>query len=81
MENLLNKIGKLNNTATANYVTVMENVLRTCVEMLKDRGFVVSNDCRTVGDITYKMEQNDKIIVGENGTSTTLVFFHNEVTF
>ena len=41
MEALLNKIGQLNNTASANYNNVLERVLITCVEMLKDRGYNV----------------------------------------
>tara|TARA_B100001741_G_scaffold75654_1_gene61221 strand:+ start:11983 stop:12600 length:618 start_codon:yes stop_codon:yes gene_type:complete len=78
MEILLNKIGQLNSTTTANYTIVLERVLRTCIEMLKDRGYNVSVDCRTVGDITYKIEQNDSVLIGENASGSALVFFHNE---
>lgn len=78
MDILLNKIGQLNSTTTANYTIVLERVLRTCIEMLKDRGFNVSVDCRTVGDITYKIEQNDSVLFGENLTGSAIIFFHNE---
>lgn len=78
MEILLNKIGQLNNTASSNCNSVLERVITTCVEMLKDRGYNVSNDCRTVGDITYKIQENDPILIGENGTDSVIVYFHNE---
>jgi DNA-directed RNA polymerase subunit H (RpoH/RPB5) len=78
MEILLNKIGKLNSTTTANYTVVLECVLRTCVEMLKDRGYNVSVDCRTVGDITYKIEQNHHVLIGETSKNSVVLYFHNE---
>lgn len=78
MEILLNKIGQLNSTTTANYTVVLERVLKTCVEMLKDRKYNVTVDCRTVGDIIYKIEQNDSVMVGESQSGTAIVFFHNE---
>lgn len=79
MEALLQKIGQLNNTANADYHRVLEGVLRNTIDMLKDRGYNVTNDCRTVGDISYKMEEGDHILSGDasDGTST-IVFFHNE---
>lgn len=79
MENILTKIGQINNSATARYSVVLESVLKTCIQMLKDRGFTVINECRTIGDITYKMQENDAIFLGEHPTEgNVFVFFHNE---
>lgn len=47
--------------------------------MLRDRGYTLINDCRTIGDITYKMQENEHIISGEHSTEPDiLIFFHNE---
>lgn len=79
MENILTKIGQINNSATARYSVVLESVLKTCIQMLKDRGFSVINDCRTIGDITYKMQEADAVFFGEHPTEgNVFVFFHNE---
>ena len=79
MDEILNKIGQINNTSTASYNVILERVIRTVVEMLKDRGYSVSNDCRTVGDITYKMQENDIIVFGEQENKPNIVvYFHNE---
>jgi DNA-directed RNA polymerase subunit H (RpoH/RPB5) len=79
METILNQIGQINNSATARYNVVLERVLKTCIEMLRDRGYTLINDCRTIGDITYKMQENEHIISGEHSTEPDiLIFFHNE---
>ena len=78
METLLNKIGQLNNTATSNYNLILERVLKTITEMLKDRGFVITNDCRTIGDIIYKMQENECILSGDGNDESIIVFFHDE---
>lgn len=79
MENILTKIGQINNSATARYSVVLESVLKTCIQMLKDRGFTIINECRTIGDITYKMQENDAVFFGEHSTEgNVFVFFHNE---
>ena len=78
MESLLNKIGQINNTATTYYGSVLEKVMKTVIEMLKDRGNTIVNDCRTIGDITFKMQENDYIISGECDGVSTFVYFHNE---
>ena len=78
MESILNKIGQVNNTATSNYNLILERVLKTITEMLKDRGFAITNDCRTIGDIVYKMQENEAILSGANHTSSIMVFFHDE---
>ena len=79
MEELLNKIGQLNNTSKADYTVVLGRTLTTCIEMLRDRGYNVTNDCRTIGDISYKIEHAEFILCGENAAGeTTLVYFHNE---
>ena len=79
MEEILNKIGQINNSATARYNVVLNSVLKTCIDMLRDRGYNLCNDCRTIGDITYKMQENEAIMFGEHTTEPTIfVFFHNE---
>ena len=78
MEALLNKIGQINNTASANHNIILERVLKTVIEMLKDRGFTITNDCRTIGDVSYKMQENDHIVSGECHGKHIIVFFHNE---
>jgi DNA-directed RNA polymerase I, II, and III subunit RPABC1 len=79
MEGLLLKIGQLNNSATASYNLVLERVLYTTIEMLKDRGYNVVNDCRTLGDITYKMQENEAILFGDHSQhGNVIVYFHNE---
>ena len=79
MEELLSKIGQLNNSATASYGLVLERVMRTSSEMLRDRGYTVSTDCRTIGDITYKMEHNAPVLRGERaGNPSITLYFHNE---
>ena len=79
MESILNKIGQINNSATVCYSVVLERVMKTCIDMLKDRGFTVINDCRTIGDITYKMQENEFIFSAEHfSENSTFVYFHNE---
>lgn len=78
MEVLLTKIGQLNNGTNANYSRVFECVLRTMVDMLRDRGYNIGNDCRTIGDITYKIQENDPILYGDSPEGKIVVFFHNE---
>lgn len=79
MENILNKIGQINSSATARYNVVLERVLKTSIEMLKDRGYSLVNDCRTIGDITYKMQENEPVLFGESvGKPEVVLFFHNE---
>jgi DNA-directed RNA polymerase subunit H (RpoH/RPB5) len=79
MDDLLVKIGQINNSATASYAPVLESVLTTCQEMLKDRGFTVIYDYRTIGDITFKMQESDVILYGEKMNERGVVlFFHNE---
>ena len=79
METILNKIGQINNSATARYNIVLERVLKTLKEMLKDRGYSAVTDCKTIGDITYKMQENDHILFGEHSfEKDVFVFFHNE---
>lgn len=81
MDDILNKIGKLNQTANADHSVVLERVLKTATEMLKDRGFAITNDCRTMGDVIYKIQENEPIFTGENANSrysTATVYFYNE---
>jgi len=80
MEPLLLKIGQINNTASGNPNVVLERVLRTTIHMLQDRGYSVTNDCRTTSDIVIKMQDSEHIIYAENekDSTSTIVFFHNE---
>lgn len=79
MESVLIKIGQINNSATASYALVLERVLKTCVEMLKDRGYNVVNECRTIGDVTYKMQEFHPVLCGEQWNKPPiLIFFHVE---
>ena len=78
MDTLLLKIGQLNNTASANHGVILERVIKTCVQMLQDRNLEVSNECRTISDVVYKMQENEHILVGTDQTRTSLIFFHNE---
>lgn len=78
MEAILNKIGLINKTANANYNSILDRVLKTTVEMLKDRGYNVNNDCRTVGDILYKIQESEFVFSGQNSEGTCIVYFHNE---
>lgn len=78
MDDLLNKIGKLNNTSVANSHIVLQRVLITVCDMLKDRGYMVTNECRTFGHIYNKMQDAQPVVTGVSAAGDVVVFFHNE---
>lgn len=75
-ENLA-KIGQLNNTAHQRTRSVLIRCLKTCIEMLKDRGHTNIQACQTVDEIQKNMADN-RFIVSGCGVRTAHVFFHNE---
>lgn len=82
METFLIRLGQLNNSATSDPNVILERILKTSIEMLKDRGYTVNNDCRTLGDVKYKIQEGDPIFfgdkIGEDSDESVVVFYHNE---
>lgn len=77
MSDHLTRIGQLNNTAQLSTRAVLIKTLTTCIEMLKDRGYVHIQACQTVDEITQNMVDARYIVCGA-GEETIQVFFHNE---
>ena len=77
MTDHLAKIGQLNNTAQLSTHSVLIKTLTTCIEMLKDRGYVNIQACQTVEEITQNMVEARYIVSG-SGNESIQIFFHNE---
>ena len=77
MTDHLAKIGQLNNTAQLTTQSVLIKTLTTCIEMLKDRGYVNIQACQTVEEITQNMVDTRYIVSG-SGTENIQIYFHNE---
>lgn len=80
--NVLKRIGEINNTSTSNFEHVLDKVMSVCTQMLFDRGYTLSNSCKTINEIKHKMENNDTVLQGFRKINETIndviVYFHNE---
>lgn len=74
---IYNKIGLLNNTAQKVTNQVLFSVLKTTIEMLKDRNYEHIQACQTIDEVVQNMNDNRFIVCG-NGTQVVHVFFHND---
>lgn len=77
MAALLAKIGQLNNTAHQRTAAVLIKTLKTCIQMLKDRGYANIQSCQNVEEIQQNMIEGRYIVSG-GGKQTAHIFFHNE---
>ena len=77
MAEQLAKIGQLNNTAQQTTESVLMKTLKTCIEMLKDRGYEHVQACQTTDEIVQNMQEARYIVSGA-GARTIQIFFHNE---
>lgn len=81
MTETLDRIGKLNNTAQKTTEQVLVATLRTCIDMLKDRGLDYVQACQTTDEITQNIFDARPVVTasGErSGAPHTCVYFHNE---
>ena len=71
------KIGQLNNTAHQSKEPVLMAILRTTIEMLRDRGYSNVQACQSVDQVISNMSDSRHIVSG-SGPNVIHVFFHNE---
>ena len=74
---VLSKIGQLNNTAQKSTNQVLMTVLKTTIEMLKDRKYVNIQACQTLEEVVHNMTESRCIVCGY-GERVIHVYFHNE---
>ena len=78
MTETLDRIGQLNNTAQKTTEQVLVSTLRTCIEMLKDRGLDFVQACQTIDEITQNIIDARPIVTASGRGPHTCIYFHNE---
>ena len=77
MDGVLRRLGQVNNTAHLQTQHVLMRSLKTCIEMLQDRGYTSIQACQTVEEVQQNMLDAKPIVCGY-GPAALHVFFHGE---